>query len=136
MLLLFFLRIILTPLCVIRDGGVFFGSELITVMRSLLSRCLVALLLVALTNGNAHAALHLGAPHTEPCPEGHAHHSGKSAPHHPQELWAIIAFLKKLPGMSEQDYAGLVAPNMTNGGHYGAKKDQTERPAPGGHDHH
>jgi hypothetical protein len=51
-------------------------------MRSLLSRCLIMLLLVALANGNAHAALHLGAAHAEPCPEGHAHHDDGKTSHH------------------------------------------------------
>jgi hypothetical protein len=51
-------------------------------MRSLLSRCLVVLLFLALANGNAHAALHLGAAHAAPCPEGHVHHDGKTSPHH------------------------------------------------------
>jgi hypothetical protein len=55
---------------------------LVTVKRSLLLRCLIVLLFVALTNGNAHAALHLGAAHAEPCPEEHAHHTGKTVPHH------------------------------------------------------
>jgi hypothetical protein len=44
------------------------------------------LLFVALANGNAHAALHLGDAHAEPCPEGHAHHEGKTSPdHHHQQ---------------------------------------------------
>jgi hypothetical protein len=47
-----------------------------TVKRSLLLRCLVVVLLsLALANGNAHAAQHFGAPHSEPCPEGHNHHT-------------------------------------------------------------
>jgi hypothetical protein len=53
-----------------------------TVKRSLLLRCLVVLLSLALTSGNAHAALHLVANHSEPCPEEHAHHSGKATPQH------------------------------------------------------
>jgi hypothetical protein len=52
-------------------------------MRSLLLRCLVVLLSLALANGNAHAALHLGAAHTEP--EEHAHHSGRTSHHHQQQ---------------------------------------------------
>jgi hypothetical protein len=50
--------------------------------RSLILRCLVVLLSIALASGNAHAALHLRAAHSEPCPEEHAHHSGKPLPHH------------------------------------------------------
>ena len=55
---------------------------LVTVKRSLLLRCLVVLLSLALASGNAHAALHLGDGHSEPCPEEHAHHSGKTSPQH------------------------------------------------------
>jgi hypothetical protein len=36
----------------------------------------VILLSLALLNGNAHAALHLGAAHSEPCPEEHEHSGG------------------------------------------------------------
>ena len=50
--------------------------------RSLLLRCLVVLLSLALASGNAHATLHLGDAHSEPCPEEHAHHTGKTLPHH------------------------------------------------------
>ena len=52
------------------------------VKRSLLLRCLVVLLSLALASGNAHAVLHLAAAHAEPCPEEHADHSGKTTPHH------------------------------------------------------
>jgi hypothetical protein len=52
------------------------------VKRSLLLRCLIVLLSLALASGNAHAALHLGDAHSEPCPEEHAHHSRKTLPHH------------------------------------------------------
>jgi mono/diheme cytochrome c family protein len=39
--------------------------------------------------------------------------------HSDEELWATVAFLEKLPDMSEQDYAGLVIRSMTQtGGHY------------------
>jgi hypothetical protein len=55
---------------------------LFTVKRSVLLRCLVVLLSLALASGNAHAALHLAAAHSEPCPEEHAHHTGKNSPHH------------------------------------------------------
>jgi hypothetical protein len=51
-------------------------------MRSLLFRCLVLVLSLALVSGNAHAALHLGGAHTEPCPEEHAHHTGTTSPDH------------------------------------------------------
>ena len=37
--------------------------------------------------------------------------------HSDDELWAIVGFLEKLPGMSEQDYAKLVMTSMAHGGH-------------------
>lgn len=55
---------------------------LVAVMRFSLVRCLVVLLSLALANGNAHAALHFGAAHSEPCPEEHADHDGRTSPHH------------------------------------------------------
>ena len=38
------------------------------------------------------------------------------ADHSDEELWATVAFVEKLPGMSEQDYARLVMASMTHGG--------------------
>jgi mono/diheme cytochrome c family protein len=38
------------------------------------------------------------------------------ADHGDEELWATIAFLEKLPGMSEQDYARLVVASLAHGG--------------------
>jgi hypothetical protein len=38
------------------------------------------------------------------------------ADHSDQEIWATVAFLKKLPGMSEQDYANLVMASIAHGG--------------------
>lgn len=40
------------------------------------------------------------------------------ADHSDDELWATVAFLEKLPGMSEQDYAKLVMASMAHGGHH------------------
>ena len=54
---------------------------LVTVKRSLILHCLVVLLSLVLAGGNAHAALHLDAAHSRPCPEEHAHH-GKTEPQH------------------------------------------------------
>ena len=51
-------------------------------MRSLLFRCLVLVLSLALVSGNAHAALHLGGAHPEPCPEEQVHHTGTTSPDH------------------------------------------------------
>jgi hypothetical protein len=53
-----------------------------TVKRSSFIHCLVMLLSLALANGNAHAALHVDPAHSEPCPEEHAHHRGKTEPQH------------------------------------------------------
>ena len=38
--------------------------------------------------------------------------------HSDDELWATVAFLEKLPGMSEQDYASLVMASLAHGGHH------------------
>jgi hypothetical protein len=54
------------------------------VKRSLLLRCIVLLLSLALVSGNAHAALHLDTAHHDPCPEEHAHHKGKTPLHQHQ----------------------------------------------------
>jgi mono/diheme cytochrome c family protein len=35
--------------------------------------------------------------------------------HSDDDLWAIVAFLKKLPGMSESDYAKLIMNNVMHG---------------------
>ena len=37
--------------------------------------------------------------------------------HSDDELWATVAFVEKLPGMSEQDYARRVMASMAHGGH-------------------
>jgi hypothetical protein len=72
------------PACAIWNCRTFrtFGTYVLdAVKRSLFLRCLGVLLSLALANGNAHAALHLGAAaHSEPCPEEHAHHTGPA--HH------------------------------------------------------
>jgi mono/diheme cytochrome c family protein len=43
--------------------------------------------------------------------------------HSDEELWATVAFLQKLPGMSDADYAKLIMANMTRGGHRHADHD-------------
>jgi mono/diheme cytochrome c family protein len=54
------------------------------------------------------------------------------ADHGDDELWATVAFLKKLPGMTTEEYAKLVMQVMSHGGqhqpHGGAVRDQ-------GHEH-
>jgi mono/diheme cytochrome c family protein len=52
--------------------------------------------------------------------------------HSDEELWAVVAFIKKLPGMSEQDYAQLVVASMGHGAHHGGHRDQTK---PDDHSH-
>jgi hypothetical protein len=47
--------------------------------------------------------------------------------------------VKKLPGMSEQDYARLVMASIAQGGHHhhdGSEDGRSGRMAPTGHDHH
>jgi mono/diheme cytochrome c family protein len=46
--------------------------------------------------------------------------------HSDDELWATVAFIGKLPGMTEQDYARLVMESLAHGGHHGGDQDQTE----------
>ena len=72
-----------TALCYAGFENISKTSELhaCTVKRSLLRRCLVLLLSLAVVSGNAHAALHLDSAHHDPCPEEHAHHHGKTSPH-------------------------------------------------------
>jgi mono/diheme cytochrome c family protein len=58
--------------------------------------------------------------------------------HRDEELWATVAFIKKLPGMSEQDYARLVMASMAHGGHHhgGSEEGKPEQAKPGDHEHH
>ncbi len=37
--------------------------------------------------------------------------------HSDEELWATVAFLEKLPGMTQEEYAKLVMASMAHGGH-------------------
>src|ERR1700730_7615869 len=56
------------------------------------------------------------------------------ADHSDQEVWATVAFLQKLPGMSEEDYARLVMASIARGGHVhpdGTDHDDA-RPGPAG----
>jgi mono/diheme cytochrome c family protein len=59
--------------------------------------------------------------------------------HSDTELWATVAFVKKLPGMSEQDYARLVMENMAHGAQHHHGDGDEGRPGqtpPDGHGHH
>jgi mono/diheme cytochrome c family protein len=61
------------------------------------------------------------------------------ADHSDEELWAVVAFINKLPGISEQDYARLVMASMARGGHYhhgGSEEGRPERTKPDDHEHH
>ena len=53
------------------------------------------------------------------------------ADHGDEALWDIVAFLEKLPGMSEQDYGQLVMASMKVGGHHmhGSGMDMGATPA-------
>jgi len=46
--------------------------------------------------------------------------------HSDEELWATVAFIEKLPGMTEQDYAKLIMASMMAGGHHHHGGDQEE----------
>lgn len=50
--------------------------------------------------------------------------------HTDEELWATVAFLEKLPTMSEQDYAKLIIASMAMGGHHhgGTDNDNSDQP--------
>jgi hypothetical protein len=54
-------------------------------MRSLLVRCLVMLLALALANGNAHSDLHLASAEPEQTGHHEHHHAGGKASHHHQD---------------------------------------------------
>ncbi|MGE0279058.1 MAG: cytochrome c [Rhizobiaceae bacterium] len=44
--------------------------------------------------------------------------------HSDDEIWATVAFLKKLPGMTPEDYAKLIMASMQHGGHRHSTSDQ------------
>jgi mono/diheme cytochrome c family protein len=56
------------------------------------------------------------------------------ADHTDDELWATVAFIEKLPGMSEADYAKLVMQAMSHGGHH-QDGQASPQPAEKDHDH-
>jgi mono/diheme cytochrome c family protein len=57
--------------------------------------------------------------------------------HSDEEIWATVAFLKKLPGMTEQEYARHVMAAMSHAGHHGSTPAPAGRPdaAPSTGDH-
>ena len=58
--------------------------------------------------------------------------------HSDAELWATVAFVRKLPAMSEQEYARLVMANMAHGAqHLHGTDEGWPAPTPSdGHPHH
>jgi mono/diheme cytochrome c family protein len=58
--------------------------------------------------------------------------------HSDEELWAIVAFINKLPGMSEEDYARLVMASMAHGGHHhgGSEEGRPGQTKRDDHKHH
>ena len=52
------------------------------------------------------------------------------ADHSDDELWATVAFIKKLPGMTDQDYAQLVAANRAQRGHNHDVQEPQAAPVP------
>jgi len=60
------------------------------------------------------------------------------ADHSDDELWATVAFIEKLPGMTEQDYAKLVTASRAQGGHRDSQEappGAAPQPAEKAHDH-
>jgi mono/diheme cytochrome c family protein len=53
--------------------------------------------------------------------------------HSDEELWATVAFLEKLPAMTEQEYAKLIVASMTQGQHRHGGAEQEPRTE--GHEH-
>jgi mono/diheme cytochrome c family protein len=49
--------------------------------------------------------------------------------HSDDELWATVALIGKLPGMTEQDYATLIAASQAQGGHH--HESHEDQPQPG-----
>lgn len=50
--------------------------------------------------------------------------------HSDDELWATVAFIEKLPGMTDNDYAKLVAASRAQGGHQHDGQEPLSVPAP------
>ena len=85
-------------------------------MESLLVRCLVLLLSLALANGNARAVLRMNADHAEPCPEENAHHTGRPRPIITStvtimELRAAAIALAALPRSTSRPSPASLRPN-------------------------
>ena len=50
------------------------------------------------------------------------------ADHSDEELWATVAFLRKLPGMTQEEYARLVVASMGHSGHHHGGGNAPEGP--------
>ena len=108
-------------------------------MRFLWIRCLVVLLSLALVCGNAQATLHLGGAHPEPCPEEHAHHTGKTSPHHQHQPGKTLACCCDCLGCTSAAYLlperGIMPAELPARVHYdaftAALSGQTLLPEPG-----
>ena len=58
------------------------------------------------------------------------------ADHSDEEIWATVAFLKKLPGMTTEEYAKLIMSSMKHGGHqHPASGDPAAAPPTDAHRH-
>ena len=93
-------------------------------MQFLWIRCLVVLLSLALVCGNAHAALHLAGAHAEPCPEEHAHRTGKTSPHPHHQRSEALACCCDCLGCTSAAYLpperGITLAELPARVHYGA----------------
>jgi mono/diheme cytochrome c family protein len=56
--------------------------------------------------------------------------------HSDEELWATVAFIKKLPGMTPEEYGKLVMASMAQGGHHGGGEGPSEQTKPDDHKRH
>jgi CopA family copper-resistance protein len=55
--------------------------------------------------------------------------------HSDEELWATVAFVRKLPGMSEAEYAKLIMASMAQGGHRHSDMSHAPTDPAAGHEH-
>lgn len=81
----------------------------------------------------AHAATHLGPAELYWIIKNGIKMSGMPswADHSDEELWATVAFLQKLPGMTQEEYAKLVMASMAHGGdRHGAGEATPATPTP------
>ena len=58
------------------------------------------------------------------------------ADHSDEDLWATVAFIRKLPGITPEEYGKLVVASMAPGGDHSGGQDRTEQTKPDDHKHH